>query len=92
VKRLSLRAHYLRKEEVHMATTTPKLQVAAGRTVYVAVPRGISNDIDKMFRLTRSVLGRLGCDGCHSGFDLRYLGGGGDPLFIGNEKSEIAGF
>ena len=70
-----------------MATTSPKVQ-AAGRTVYVAVPRGVGNDIDKMFRLTRNVLGKLGCDGCHSGFDIRFLGGG-DPFFLGNEKSEI---
>lgn len=70
-----------------MATTLPKPQ-APGRTVYVAAPRGIGNDIDKMFRLTRNVLGKLGCDGCHSGFDLRFIGGG-DPIFFGNEKSEI---
>jgi hypothetical protein len=37
------------------------------KKVTVTVPREILYDIDKMQALTRKLLGRLGCPGCHSG-------------------------
>ena len=37
------------------------------RRVNVYVTREIAFDIEKMLKVTRGVLGRLGCGGCHSG-------------------------
>ena len=34
--------------------------------VQIYVTRDVSYNIDKMFQITRTVLGKLGCDGCHS--------------------------
>ncbi|NZA27150.1 hypothetical protein H0E84_12240 [Luteimonas sp. SJ-92] len=41
--------------------------------VTVSVPASVANDLGKMNEVTKSILGRLGCEGCHSGFDIRYL-------------------
>jgi len=37
------------------------------RRVNIYVPRDVAFNIDKMFQVTKTVLGRLGCDQCHSG-------------------------
>jgi hypothetical protein len=63
---------------------TEKLK--ARRTVYISAPGGVDNDLKKIFRITETVLGKLGCGGCHSGFDLRWTH---DPIF--NEKGEQFG-
>ena len=63
-----------------MATATQ-----ARRTVYIGIPRGTDGDLKKIFRITEKALGKLGCDGCHSGFDLRWVV---DPIIF-NEKGEI---
>lgn len=39
----------------------------APQRVTVHVPREVAYNFDKMTQLTKSVLGKLGCDGCHSG-------------------------
>jgi len=62
-----------------MATAT------AARTVYIGVPKRIGDDLKHMNAVTAQVLGKLGCGGCHSGFDLRFI----DPFII-NEKGELA--
>jgi hypothetical protein len=58
----------------------------AGRVVRVSVSADLHNDFEAMHRVTRSVLGKLGCEGCHSGFDIRY-----DVLrdFIADEKGNV---
>ena len=40
--------------------------------VYVSVPSQVFHNFDKMHSVTKEVLGRLGCPGCHSGFDIRF--------------------
>jgi hypothetical protein len=35
--------------------------------VNIYVTRDVAFNIDKMFQITKTVLGKLGCDGCHSG-------------------------
>ena len=40
--------------------------------VYVSVPSGVFYDFEKMHLATKQILGRLGCLGCHSGFDIRF--------------------
>ena len=63
-------------------------KTAARRVVHVALPGGeADNDLKKIFRATEQILGRLGCGGCHSGFDLRWVG---DPFII-NAKGDLAG-
>ncbi len=47
-------------------------QAFTGRTVQVAVSPEIAFDAKKMQKVTATLLGRLGCPGCHSGFDIRY--------------------
>lgn len=44
----------------------------SGRIVNIYVPGDAFNDLKKMNEITKSVLGKLGCGGCHSGFDLRF--------------------
>jgi hypothetical protein len=43
--------------------------------VTVHVPRDVAFNIEKMFQITKNVLGRLGCGGCHSGrfLDFRII-------------------
>ena len=43
------------------------------RRVNVYVPREVAFDFDKMTRVTKEVLGRLGCEGCHSGRLIDFL-------------------
>jgi hypothetical protein len=37
------------------------------RRVNIYVTREVAYNLDKMFQITKSVLGKLGCEGCHSG-------------------------
>jgi hypothetical protein len=46
--------------------------VVSARPVNVYVPREIAFDLAKMTQITAKVLGRLGCEGCHSGRILHY--------------------
>jgi hypothetical protein len=52
----------------------PRLQARqlANRTVRVAVPADIGNDLDKFQRLQKDILGKLGCMACCSGWDIRW--------------------
>jgi hypothetical protein len=50
----------------------PKSDPIAGRPVNIYVSKEIAFDIDKMSKITKSILGRLGCEGCHSGRLLLY--------------------
>jgi hypothetical protein len=43
------------------------------RRVNVFVPRDVAFDFEKMQTVTRDVLGRLGCGGCHSGRLIDFL-------------------
>ena len=44
----------------------PQDPVALNR-VNIYVTRDVAFNIEKMFQVTKTVLGRLGCDQCHSG-------------------------
>jgi hypothetical protein len=44
----------------------------ASKPIYVTVPASVAFDLGKMNKITETVLGKLGCPGCHSGFDLRF--------------------
>jgi len=61
---------------------------APGRVVTIVVPSRMADDGKMMEKITRSVLGKLGCDGCHSGFDFRYIT---EQVFNANAKGEVIG-
>ena len=42
-------------------------------TVTISVPAGVAGDLKKINQVTKEILGRLGCLGCHSGYDLRFV-------------------
>jgi hypothetical protein len=44
-----------------------------GNIVRVRVPHSVFHNIEKMQAVTRNVLGELGCQGCHSGYDIRFI-------------------
>jgi hypothetical protein len=46
---------------------------AKGGVVHVSVPAGAANNLALMQKITASILGKLGCLGCHSGFDIRFI-------------------
>lgn len=43
------------------------------RRVTVYVPRDVAFNLNKMNEITKKVLGRLGCDQCHSGRLIDFL-------------------
>jgi hypothetical protein len=43
------------------------------RSINVHIPHNALFDLGKMQKITAATLGRLGCAGCHSGFDIRFL-------------------
>lgn len=44
-----------------------------GSTVTVMVPASVASDLTRMNEITKKVLGKLGCLGCHSGRDIRFI-------------------
>ena len=75
-----------------MATTGTALsshrQLTSGRTVRVVVPATIAYNLDKMQAITKDIVGRFGCQGCHSGIDIQFIL---EQEFLVNEKGEIQG-
>lgn len=45
---------------------------SARGVVRVSVPVSAFSNLGKMQEVTKSILGRLGCGACHSGWDLRF--------------------
>lgn len=45
---------------------------STSRPVSIRVPMKVAYDLKALNRVTESILGRLGCPECHSGFDLRF--------------------
>lgn len=45
----------------------------ARERVRIYVTRDVSFNLDKMAKITKQVLGKLGCDGCHSGRILDFI-------------------
>ncbi len=44
----------------------------ANSTVQVSLPANVAYDFDKFVEVQRSILDRLGCLACCSGFDIRW--------------------
>jgi hypothetical protein len=48
-------------------------QVAFGsQTVHVSLPASVAFDLDRFQEIQRSILGKLGCGACCSGWDIRF--------------------
>lgn len=45
---------------------------SAGNLVRVSIPAKVAFDLKSMQRVTAQVLGQLGCENCHSGYDIRF--------------------
>jgi hypothetical protein len=45
---------------------------SVGHVVRVTIPAAMFHNLEAMHKVTRQVLGQLGCEACHSGFDIRY--------------------
>jgi len=56
------------------------------KAIYVTVPASAAYNLEKMNKITATVLGRLGCPACHSGFDIRF---DFERRFIFDEKLTI---
>ncbi len=69
-----------------MDSTHSSQELAAARRVNVYVPRDVAFNLDKMIQVTKTVLGRLGCDGCHSG---RYIDFHIIEDFVVNSKLDV---
>ena len=44
-----------------------------GREVRIFVSPKVAGNAEQMNRVTKEILGRLGCGTCHSGFNLRFI-------------------
>ncbi|GAA0984090.1 hypothetical protein GCM10009555_057180 [Acrocarpospora macrocephala] len=42
------------------------------RVVNVTIPADVAFDLDRLQAVQRDILGRLGCQACCSGWDIRY--------------------
>jgi hypothetical protein len=43
------------------------------RTVHVTIPASVAYDFEKITKVTKNILGKLGCTACHSGHDIRFI-------------------
>jgi hypothetical protein len=46
--------------------------LAGGRTVQVSLPASVAFDLDRFQEVQRSILDKLGCGACCSGWDIRF--------------------
>lgn len=73
-----------------MATTTkaPNLSATRDRVINVVVPAAAANDLKRIDKIRASVLGKLACPACHSGFDIRFITER-ENTFIANASGEL---
>jgi hypothetical protein len=53
--------------------TSDKAPVLASNIVRVTIPASVAYNFDSITKVTQTVLGKLGCLGCHSGRDIRFI-------------------
>lgn len=69
-----------------MIDNAKKLSKPGSKTIRVTVPASAAFNLDSMNRITAEVLGKLGCPGCHSGFDIRF---DFERRFVFDEKLQL---
>jgi hypothetical protein len=45
---------------------------AANRVVRVSIPADVAGNLDRFHKVQKDILGKLGCLGCCSGWDIRW--------------------
>ena len=55
-----------------LETSAEKLALSS-RVVTVRLPGEVANDLEKSQAVIKDLVGKLGCPGCHSGFDIRFI-------------------
>ena len=58
------------------------------KNIYVTVPAETARKAANMAKITKDVLGKLGCLGCHSGYYIRFLIEKEQDLFKYNDALE----
>ena len=59
--------------EVGKMQVNTQSALASSRPITVMVPPEVAFDLDKTQVVLKNVLGKLGCPGCTSGFDIRFV-------------------
>jgi hypothetical protein len=59
-------------EEAAVLNDNRLTEAAAGNIVRVSIPARVAYDLGALQKVTSQVLGQLGCEACHSGFDIRF--------------------
>ena len=60
---------------------------ASPPVVHVIVPKGGTHNLQTAQHAIASALGRLGCDHCHSGFDIRLLEE--EVILVANKAGQV---
>ena len=76
----------MEKELANLQNPATAAALGSSRTILVTVPASVAYNFDKMQKVSQTVLGKLGCPGCHSGFDIRFIM---ERQFRFNEKLEM---
>jgi hypothetical protein len=50
-----------------------KTPLTRANIVTVTIPASVAYNFDNITKVTQTVLGKLGCPGCHSGRDIRFI-------------------
>lgn len=61
-----------KKKRAAKGKAAGNLPSAEDRVVHVRLPRSVAFDLQKFQRIQKDILGRLGCQACCSGFDIRW--------------------
>lgn len=56
-----------------MELNNEKAPLASSNVVRVTIPASVAYNFDSISKVTQTVLGKLGCLGCHSGRDIRFI-------------------
>ncbi len=74
------------REEATSGNPSFQASQLPGNVVRVVVPARAAYNLATMQQISKSVLGKLGCDGCHSGWDIRFEI---EREFFANERGEV---
>lgn len=61
-----------KKKRASARKAASSLPSAEDRVVHVRMPRSVAFDLRSFQRIQKDILGRLGCQACCSGFDIRW--------------------
>jgi len=53
--------------------TSDKAPLLASNVVRVTIPASVAYNFESITKVTQTILGKLGCLGCHSGRDIRFI-------------------